>query len=59
VRISVPRDRNSTFEPQIVAKRQRRVGQVGLAYSDRSSCRAPWAASRNRSEASSFQRCRS
>jgi putative transposase len=28
VRIAVPRDRNSTFEPQIVPKRQRRVGQV-------------------------------
>ena len=28
VRISVPRDRNAEFEPQIVAKGQRRVGQV-------------------------------
>ena len=28
VRIAVPRDRNSTFEPQIVRKGQRRVGQV-------------------------------
>jgi putative transposase len=28
VRISVPRDRNSGFEPQIVAKGQRRVGAV-------------------------------
>ena len=28
VRISVPRDRNSAFEPQIVRKGQRRVGQV-------------------------------
>jgi putative transposase len=29
VRITVPRDRNSTFEPQVVKKRQRRLGQVG------------------------------
>lgn len=29
VRISVPRDRNSAFEPQIVRKGQRRVGQAG------------------------------
>lgn len=28
VRIQVPRDRNSAFEPQIVAKGQRRLGQV-------------------------------
>jgi putative transposase len=28
VRIEVPRDRNSTFEPQIVPKRQRRLPQV-------------------------------
>jgi putative transposase len=28
VRISVPRDRNSDFEPQVVAKGQRRVGPV-------------------------------
>src|SRR5579875_2079338 len=28
VRIAVPRDRNSTIEPQIVRKGQRRVGQV-------------------------------
>jgi putative transposase len=28
VRISVPRDRNSKFEPQVVAKGQRRVGAV-------------------------------
>ena len=28
VRLSVPRDRTSAFEPQIVAKGQRRVGQV-------------------------------
>jgi putative transposase len=28
VRIAVPRDRNSTFEPQIVRKGQRRAGQV-------------------------------
>lgn len=28
VRISVPRDRNSSFEPQIVRKGQRRIGQV-------------------------------
>jgi putative transposase len=28
VRLSVPRDRNSAFEPQIVAKGQRRVGAV-------------------------------
>jgi putative transposase len=28
VRISVPRDRNSAFDPQIVRKGQRRVGQV-------------------------------
>jgi putative transposase len=28
VRIAVPRDRNSTFEPQIVAKGTRRLGQV-------------------------------
>src|ERR1700722_9290732 len=28
VRLSVPRDRKSEFEPQIVAKGQRRVGQV-------------------------------
>jgi putative transposase len=28
VRIEVPRDRNSTFEPQIITKGQRRVGQV-------------------------------
>jgi putative transposase len=29
VRIAVPRDRNSAFEPQIVRKGQRRLGQVG------------------------------
>jgi putative transposase len=29
VRITVPRDRNSAFEPQIVRKGQRRLGQVG------------------------------
>jgi putative transposase len=29
VRIVVPRDRNGTFEPQIVRKGQRRLGQVG------------------------------
>jgi putative transposase len=28
VRIQVPRDRNSTFQPQLVTKGQRRVGQV-------------------------------
>src|SRR5271156_1639705 len=28
VRVQVPRDRNSTFAPQIVTKGQRRVGQV-------------------------------
>jgi transposase-like protein len=28
VRIEVPRDRESTFEPQIVKKRQRRIGDV-------------------------------
>ena len=28
VRIEIPRDRNSTFEPQIVRKHQRRLGQV-------------------------------
>jgi putative transposase len=28
VRIEVPRDRNSSFEPRIVPKRQRRLGQV-------------------------------
>lgn len=28
VRIAVPRDRNSSFEPKIVPKRQRRLGQV-------------------------------
>jgi putative transposase len=28
VRVSVPRDRNSTFEPQLVVKGQRRIGQV-------------------------------
>jgi putative transposase len=28
VRIAVPRDRNATFEPKIVAKGQRRLGQV-------------------------------
>ena len=28
VRMSVPRDRNSDFEPQVVAKGQRRVGAV-------------------------------
>jgi putative transposase len=28
VRVTVPRDRNSTFEPQIVKKGQRRAGQV-------------------------------
>src|SRR5215469_9130267 len=29
VRITVPRDRNSSFEPQVVKKRQRRLGQIG------------------------------
>jgi putative transposase len=29
VRIAVPRDRNSAFEPQLVRKGQRRLGQVG------------------------------
>ena len=29
VRVSVPRDRNATFEPQLVVKGQRRIGQVG------------------------------
>lgn len=29
VRVSVPRDRNSTFEPQLVVKGQRRIGQAG------------------------------
>ena len=28
VRVSVPRDRNATFEPQLVVKGQRRIGQV-------------------------------
>ena len=28
VRVQVPRDRNATFEPKIVPKRQRRLGQV-------------------------------
>ncbi|KAA0980778.1 IS256 family transposase, partial [Pseudonocardia sp. EV170527-09] len=28
IEISVPRDRASTFEPQIVRKRQRRLGDV-------------------------------
>jgi putative transposase len=28
VRISVPRDRNSTFEPQLVVKGKRRIGQI-------------------------------
>src|SRR5215469_7366838 len=28
VRIAVPRDRNGSFEPQIVPKRKRRIGQI-------------------------------
>jgi putative transposase len=52
VTIEVPRDRNGTFEPKIVPKRARRLGQI-----DERSCRCTRAGCRLATSRLIFSRC--